>query len=437
MSPLIATRAGASARGFGLFASLGDSYWIGLLGSPSNGFSVAVDAAKNVYVCGHSDASGSNDFQLAKYNSLGILQWQRRLGGSTSDIALSISADASGNVYVTGYSDNAGSYDSQIAKYNTAGTLQWQNRLGAASIGDFGASIVVDGSSNVYVAGYSSASGSNDFQLAKYNSSGTLQWQRRLGGSGADICNSVAVDPSGNIYICGHSNASGTYDLLLAKYDTSGTLQWQRLLGNASFEQGYGFGVTTDASSNVYVCGYNDGSGTGYNEMQLAKYDTSGTLQWQRRLGGTSANFAYSINADASGNVYIAGESNASGTTDFQLAKYDTSGTLQWQRRLGGSGADSCRSVTLDASGNVYVCGTSTTSSSNILLAKLPPTGAKTGTYALGAYSYTYAATTLTSNTSTLTAGVSSLTSAASSLTSAASSLTDAATSLTSTVTTI
>ena len=49
----------------------------------------------------------------------------------------------------------------------------------------------------------------------------------------------VAVDGSGNAYICGGSFSVGGsgQELIVAKYNTSGTIQWQRTLGGSNSEQ--------------------------------------------------------------------------------------------------------------------------------------------------------------------------------------------------------
>ena len=419
---------GSSATGLG---------WIGLLGGSGNdsAYSVAVDSSGNVYVLGVSSAIGTYTAQLAKYDNSGAIQWQRRLGGGTgiSDYT-SVAVDSSGNAYICGANNSSGNADFQIAKYNTSGAIQWQRRLGSAS-SDYGFSAAVDGSGNVYVCGYTESN--NGSVIAKYDTSGVIQWQRTLGGSGiSSISRSVAVDSSGNVYVFGQYNISLTNSFQIVKYNTSGTLQWQRRLGTeASGLQG---GVAVDSSGNVYVCGTNYSSGN--DDFQIAKYNTSGALQWQRTLASSSEDDqANSVAVDGSGNVYVCGYSSNTGTSsDFQLAKYNTSGAIQWQRRFGGSAFDSGESIAVDGSGNMYICGRSRGGgTSDFLIAKLPGDGSLTGTYSVGGYSITYAASTLTDAASTLTDAATSMTSTASSLTDAATSLTDAASTLTSTVTII
>jgi uncharacterized delta-60 repeat protein len=438
----VRTLAGVASGAISLYNLYGKSnvpYWIGILGGSafSNSQGITVDSSGNVYICGYSNASGTTDFQIAKYNTSGTIQWQKRLGGvaGRDSVNGSVFVDSSGNVYVCGYSSASGTNDFQIAKYNTSGTIQWQKRLGGSGT-DIGMSVAVDSSGNVYVGGYSSSSNSVS-QLAKYNSSGTIQWQRQLSTGTADSqIFSIALDSSGNIYACGRATYYSPLqnDLQIIKLNSSGAIQWQRSLGASLTE--VGFSVTLDSSGNVYVCGYSSDSGT--QDFQIAKYNNSGTIQWQRRLGGSSSEVGTSVAVDSSSNVYVCGYSNASGSNDFQIAKYNTSGTIQWQRRLGSSSEDYGYSIASDLSGNIYICGnTYIRGNADFLFAKLPNDGSLTGTYTVGGYSFTYAASSLTDAASSLTDVASSLTDAASSLTDAASSLTDASSSLTSSVTTI
>ena len=134
--------------------------------------------------------------------------------------------DTSGNVYVTGYSFATwgspvrpyagGTDDAFVAKLNASGALQWNTFLGGVN-DDYGYRIAADTSGNVYVTGYSYATwgspvrpygGAADAYVAKLNTSGVLQWNTFLGGSGYDYGSGIAVDTSGNVYVTGCSDAT-------------------------------------------------------------------------------------------------------------------------------------------------------------------------------------------------------------------------------------
>ncbi len=341
--------------------------------------------------------SGTDAF-VAKLNSSGALQWNTFLGGSGDDSGNAIAVDGSGNVYVAGYSIATwgspvqaftGSYsDAFAAKLNSSGALQWNTFLGPAAEGN---AIAVDESGNVYVAGASGATwGSpvraytrgDDAFAAKLNSSGALQWNTFLGGSGIDVGHAIAVDGSGNVYVTGDSEATwgspvqahmSGLDAFAVKLNSNGVLQWNTFLGGISDD--VGTAIAVDASGNVYVAGYSVATWgalpvraySGQFDAFAAKLNSSGVLQWNTFLGGRESDEGNAIAVDTSGNVYMAGFSNAtwgspvrafSGTKNAFAAKLNSNGALQWNTFLGGLGADVGNAIAVDTSENVYVAGT-------------------------------------------------------------------------------
>jgi hypothetical protein len=261
--------------------------------------------------------------------------WIGLLGGSSLDYGNSVAIDSSGNSYVCGYSNITSLAGLQIAKYNPSGVIQWQRRLTSTSNSLIGQSIAVDSFGNVYVCGQIQipAAGTAYFILAKYNTSGTFQWQKRL-GSNRGNGNGVAIDSSGNPYFCGSGDIGGTDDeCLIAKYDESGAVTWQRILGEATYDQ-TASDIVLDSYGNVYISGFYYLSVSG-SEGIIAKYNTSGTIQWQRRLSGYTYVSVYGITVDSSGNIYACGLADSSGSdSSLLLVKYNAYGTLLWQRYL-------------------------------------------------------------------------------------------------------
>lgn len=396
---------------------------------------VAVDGSKNYYITGRS---ASSKMLIAKFNSAGAVQWQKTLSLNDRQFGTDIAVTSAGTVYVVGASfpdtNGYGNYDIQLVKYNTSGTLQWQRRLGNASDNQ-GWGIALDSSENVYLGGYT-AGATTPTVIAKYNSSGTIQWQRTLSGTNQEnLYGRIAVDSSGNSFVCfGNYNGTNTGGML-AKYNTSGTLQWQRRIrgtGDCGF-----YAVTVDTAGDVYVTGYN--SSSGQQDAAIVKYNTSGTVQWQRRISGGNPNSMFSISSDGSNNVYVYGDD---GTPRLLLAKYNSSGTIQWQRTITRSNSGTGElfaGVGVDSSGNVYVTNRydGDLADGKIFTAILPTDGSKTGTYSVGGTSFTYATSSRTEAATTMTDSAGSLTDAAGALSETASSLTEATPTLTATTTTI
>ena len=271
------------------------------------------------------------------------------------DKATDVAIYSSSYAYVTGHTkgditgDNAGNNDIFLLKYNSSGTLLWRKQRGSA-YDDLSQGIDTDSSGNVYLTGYTEgdltgdSSGDADFFLAKYNSSGTVQWLMQLDSTSDSFAQGIVIDTSNNIYVTGHTEGSfdgntnsGGSDIFLVKYNTSGAKQWSVQTGSSGNE--YGKGVSVDSSGNIYITGYassdlDGNSNQGGQDSFVMKFDSSGTKEWTVQVGTSYNDYANAMGINSSGNLFVTGGTDggldgnvSSGGTDIFLFKLDSSGT--------------------------------------------------------------------------------------------------------------
>ena len=215
---------------------------LGVAGRTTYGFSVASDANGNVYVASETDGgldgntlTGTNDFFVTKYNGSGVKQYTQQLGVAGKYTAgVSVATDANGNVYVAGSTTGGldgntltGTYDFFVTKYDSSGVKQYTRQLGVTGHHTYGRSVTTDANGNVYVAGSTiggldgnTLTGSKDSFVTKYNSSGVKQYTRQLGVAGRDTeGNSVATDANGNVYVAGLTFGGLDGNTLTGTYD--------------------------------------------------------------------------------------------------------------------------------------------------------------------------------------------------------------------------
>jgi uncharacterized delta-60 repeat protein len=368
------------------------SYWIHLYGGAAldAGYNVTTDSGLNIIAVGvtQSTGQGSNDILVTKHSPDGELLWSKILGGANAEVGWNVAVDSSDNIYIVGYTSSSGSgnYDALIVKYNSDGVLQWQRTLGSTS-SDYGRGVAVDSSDNVYMFGdyYSTAQASKYLFLAKYNSSGTLQWQNRLGSNVDDTGYKCVIDSTGNIYACGYSNVSGgagNADILLIKYDSSGTELWKRLYGGVSID--YGYGLAVDSSDKIIITGRTYTTAT--NTFVLKVNSSDGTIVFDRLIGGSAGSYGMNVATDSSDNIYTISytSSYGEGSNEALIVKYNSSGTVQWSNTIGGIDNDIGYGIAVDANDNLAIgmYGTSDGAGGyDRVVARLPNDGTGTGTY--------------------------------------------------------
>ena len=269
----------------------GNFIWAKQMGgtSSSNSSSIKVDINGNVYTTGSfigtSDfdpgsgiynltSAGIWDIFVSKLDSSGNFLWAKLLGGSAEDESHSATVDMNGNVYTTGRFKGIADFDPGSGTYNLTPAGIW------------------------------------DIFVSKLDSSGNFVWAKKMGGSDYDYGNSIAVDLSGNVYITGGfigtsdfdpgsgtfnlTSISGSWDIFVSKLNSSGNFILAKQMGGTLDEEGYGIAV--DASENIYLTGYFSGTcdfdpGTGtFNLTSVGGSDDIFVMKLSDVLNGITEN---------------------------------------------------------------------------------------------------------------------------------------------------
>ena len=315
------------------------------------------------------------------YAQTPVIEWQKCYGGNNGDYAWSIEQTSDGGYITAGYTEGPDNGDIMgyhgnivvgdlwIVKSASDGTIQWQKCLGGA-YQETGAVIHQTADGGYIVAG-SSASvdcsitgnhGGLDYWIVKLNSKGDIVWQKMAGGSKNEYAYGLAIANDGGYFVSGFTESSdgdvtinhGVRDFWIIKLDASGNLIWQKSLGGDQDDEAFSVQATSDGG--CVAAGYTqsaNGDVTGFHgksDLWIVKLDNTGNLQWQKALGGSGSEGAWSIQVTKDGGYIAAGSSNSNdgdvsgnhmafgpGDLDFWVVKIDNAGNLQWQKCYGGS----------------------------------------------------------------------------------------------------
>jgi hypothetical protein len=199
-----------------------------------------------------------------------------------------------------------------------------------------------------------------DIFLIKTDMNGNKIWAKIYGGASDDTAFSVQQTSDGGYILAGvtRSFGAGGYDALLIKTDASGNVQWAKTYGGTSGDYAYSVQQTSDGG--YIVVGYTNSFGAGDYDIFLIKTDASGNVQWTKTYGGTSGDYAYSVQQTSDGGYIVAGRtySFGAGSYDIFLIKTDASGNVQWAKTYGGIYWDYAYSVQQTSDGGYIVAGT-------------------------------------------------------------------------------
>ena len=370
------------------------------------------------------------DGYLVKYTAGGQKLWAQQIIGDVANTLFeikSISASSSG-IVITGHYHGTLTFGSTVITNTTAVSdvfVAWYDQNGnfvrvktnyarkaTDEITVSSVSAASDGSA-VFTGKYKGkvvsaddqdtiASTANALYLIKLNASGNYVWQKsskaRNTGSRAEG-KDLWQDTNGNIFLAGNVSdtvfiqqdtvnfATGTSGMFISKFSSAGKLLWLKKQNAAHVNT-----LELDKSQKYLLLGgdYKNNNKLGINTLTtfanyggyVARYDTSGTLQWVKTLtvqAADSAAVVFGVSGDTDGAVYATGifgkktssaavlsTGSASVTAKpgftFYVAKYKQDGTFQWLQSYADGKTDTGNDIVAYDSSQVYITGYFSTS---------------------------------------------------------------------------
>jgi cysteine-rich repeat protein len=183
-----------------------------------------------------------------------------------------------------------------------------------------------------------------DIFVAKYDSTGVIQWVQQFGGPDKDLIHDIVALSDGSFYLGGSfcrgssqpctatfgAGASGTLesdaglDAFVARYSASGELQWLRQIGGESDQTVLRLALGADDSLQVLgsACRGEEGctteietqsgdpellTGAGSSDIFWVRYNKDGGYEAKGSLAGTGEETAWGLSVSGDGDVYVGG----------------------------------------------------------------------------------------------------------------------------------
>ncbi|MDT0606155.1 hypothetical protein [Croceitalea rosinachiae] len=296
-----------------------------------------------LFACSSDDSgndSSNNDDDLRDFGSVA---WIQNFGGSGNDTPRSVMPTSDGGFAVFGFTNST---DGDLADKSLA---------------------------------------VNDYWFLKFDTEGSLQWNRTYGGSKDDRGQQAIQTSDGGYAITGYamsddgdgSNNEGFHDNWILKLDTSGNILWEKSFGFSGHDHSYDIIETVDGG--FFFSGFLDvtssnGEGStdksretahGVGEFWGTRIDANGDLIWQKYFGGTNNDRSFGVMNANDGGFILSGASESDdfdisdpkGSYDYWVVKVDKNGNLEWEKSFGGTGIDQSHDIVKTNDGAYAIIG--------------------------------------------------------------------------------
>lgn len=341
------------------------------------------------------------------------IHWQKNLGGKNNDFAYAATPTSDGGYVIVGSTNNsndgdvpsskalANNSDIWVVKLNNWGEIIWSKTFGGTKE-DVATDVLETKDKSILVVattlstdGEAVGNGSRGgIILLNLRANGAIIWRKvfasgynagEIAFSKADANSKPTIKPTADGgYMLGASIIPiNTSDFWLSKLNATGDIQWSKTYGSSQndwmnevivcADGGFLLVGGTEASNNEI-----SGAGKGFIDMYVVKTDALGRLLWQKSLGGTNLDIAFSAIETSDNGYMVVGETNSSngdmtpnlGQKDGVLLKFANNGNLILKVLTGGDDIDGLYTISKTNNGKIFAMG-----SSSSVIGKIKPKG--------------------------------------------------------------
>jgi uncharacterized delta-60 repeat protein len=335
---------------------------------------------------------------------------------SQNSVSEAVAVQSDGKVVTAGLSYTGGTsnfYDAAVSRYNSNGTLDTSFGTNGTVITDISGqsdkpeAVVIQSDGKIVIGGIGGDGPHFFFELARYNTGGTLD--STFGSGGKVVFNqtgyyneiwALALQSDGKILATGDTNG----DYAVTRLNTDGSLD--TTFGTNGMVTvapggagGRAFGVVVQSDGKIVLAGGING-GNYYSQVALVRLTSSGALDSTFGTNGAvetnltgSYEQASGVALQSDGKLVVSGYVSPAGVFppvyDFALLRYNTDGTLDSTFGSGGivttdlGASDQALGVAVQSDGMILVSGVTNTSlatsTAKSVLARYLPDGTLDG----------------------------------------------------------
>ena len=186
------------------------------------------------------------------------------------------------------------------------------------------------------------------FLLLTNLSFGQIKFYNLYTDNGVDLGEGIVQLEDSSYVVTGSSSSfwGGASQAFLMKIDSLGNYVWSNQYGGIEYESSRR--VLYKKNVGFYMCGFTSSMGNGGFDFYLAKTDESGTLEWEKTIGGPGWEKVNDAIMTADTGAILVGETTSfpENNKNIYIVRTNKDGDTLWTKTIGGSGEDYATSIT-------------------------------------------------------------------------------------------